>query len=975
MAKKYSITNIASLNSDITIQPKKKSMLCFTNLTCDNFLHQINSTSFSGNDLIITLNNNTKITLSNYIYQIKINSSRYFQFADGTTYDFLLSGKIDNPVNYTNPTKKTTLNAGIFNDDIDVSTYRFTKKVKISKKEYEYQEILDPNKSGLKINADYGDDKIKGSIYSDRIYGGYGDDIIDGGAGNDIIYGNQGKNTINYTKGDGNDIIYLTKGENLTLNLNGLSLSDIKSAIVGKDLILSYKINDTTFTINLKNFGKYDVTNNAVNTKKVKTDDTSSVLLTFNGITENAIDLRKDLIVPVNITKNYTGTYHNEYIDASNYEIKKKVKISKKKYEWITLEDASLKGLTIKTNVGENKVVGSQYSDKIYCGSGNNTIIGYYGNDTIYGGIGSNTFIFEDNYNNDILYSYSTTDTIKFSDITEKEQFTLTQNKNDLIISTKNSDNKTGNVTIKNYFATNYQGVQNVNYNFALNSAVFESTTITDLMKEVGINLSGSNVINGYYYYKNIITGSDNQDIIYGGQEDDVIISNNAYYRTKIKKKWVTQVGGDKIIGGKGNDTITTGNGNNLLYFDIGDGSDIINKSEGNDTLIFNQNVNLTFSRKENSNDLIIKYGENDSITLVDYFDSESSHNVKQYIINGSEAISLADSYELYTNTQQQTNRMRSGILTNSNPDLTDISEKTFNLDGTIETVKNGTFNTFNIKENSNFVELNLINSETTKLLGNTELYNSLVFEVDFEKLNFDFKNNNLSISGYGSENDTLKLNSYNLSNIDSYTQYFDTKLTYIPEYVSISSDTSGGNILKNYSYTYNSKIFTGLYLLKTNDYIINRIIYTNDINTNLYGTDENDLIYKGNNSDCSNTLEGSVISSGKGNDIIMVDNFNNKDYIAFNKDDGKDIIYLNDNLCNLKFDNSINLNDIQVNKNESDIVIRYTDNDDISIKLNNQINEAKLYLTNSDLQVIREYDIKLENNDIILNLISNGDS
>ena len=140
-----------------------------------------------------------------------------------------------------------------------------------------YDKKGNPLTKGVNINAGGGDDEITGSKFNDTIKGGLGE------------------NTINYSLGNGNDIINLTKGENLTIDLKGISASDVEYSVVKKDLVLTFSNGET---LTLKNFGTKDVTNNS--TKKV--ENTSSVVLTFDG--KNPIDLRMDNYLPTAIVEN-----------------------------------------------------------------------------------------------------------------------------------------------------------------------------------------------------------------------------------------------------------------------------------------------------------------------------------------------------------------------------------------------------------------------------------------------------------------------------------------------------------------------------------------------------------------------------------------------------------------------------------------------------------------------------------------------
>ena len=99
--------------------------------------------------------------------------------------------------------------------------------------------------------------------------------------------------------------------------------------------------------------------------------------------------------------------------------------------------------------------------------------------------------------------------------------------------------------------------------------------------------------------------------------------------------------------GGKGNDRLEGGWGNDTYLFNLGDGQDRIYDAQGNDTLILGNDINkhhLWFSR--NNKDLTIEVlGKNDSITIENWF-SGYGHRI--------EHIQASDGTELAAKTVQQ---------------------------------------------------------------------------------------------------------------------------------------------------------------------------------------------------------------------------------------------------------------------------------------------------------------------------------
>ncbi|MBJ9420121.1 putative Ig domain-containing protein [Acinetobacter oleivorans] len=97
--------------------------------------------------------------------------------------------------------------------------------------------------------------------------------------------------------------------------------------------------------------------------------------------------------------------------------------------------------------------------------------------------------------------------------------------------------------------------------------------------------------------------------------------------------------GNDVLTGGSGNDYLDGGSGNDSYVFNLGDGQDTIQSYENNnlkiDRIIFNEGIEASsVSVKRDGNDLVIKYSEQDQITVRSYFDStgEAAGRIDQIV-------------------------------------------------------------------------------------------------------------------------------------------------------------------------------------------------------------------------------------------------------------------------------------------------------------------------------------------------------
>ena len=509
-------------------------------------------------------------------------------------------------------------------------------------------------------------------VVAEVITGGNLNDTITGKRGADTITGGTGTNIVNFTRGDGNDVINLTKGENFTLNINdantSINLTSIRFEYSGKDLrIYTYSFSNNEY-ITLKNFAGTDVTNNATKTSP----DTSSVLL---GIGGKVYDLRKSLDVtdPNNPTavdlykfnlvagdKGFTGTYHNEVVNADGYLLKDKD--DNNIFPWSgDSYNEKLKGLKLDSGAGDDSITGSYYADTIIGGDGNDTLTGGYGadsisggngmdtisggynNDILSGGAGADKFEFSSNHGSDTITDADNTDTISVSDVV-KGDFRYGKNNNDLEIYYDNTYDEDNRIVVKDYFKK--QPEQRINTLLDKNGELVTLANIDYVLTGTGkINgTDGADVIYGSKSNDNIQGGKGN-DLIYGRAGADTISAGD---------------GNDTIYGGRGADSITGGMGENVIMYNSGDELD-------GDRIVLTKGENLTidvssFSSYANyeivGNDLKVKIGDK-SFTIVNFGKTDVTNNstkttedtssVKLQLSGGGEPVDLREVVKEFT--------------------------------------------------------------------------------------------------------------------------------------------------------------------------------------------------------------------------------------------------------------------------------------------------------------------------------------
>ena len=457
--------------------------------------------------------------------------------------------------------KALTVNAGKGNDTIDF-------------KKSKYKNTL---------NGEAGNDVIYGGKKADTINGGAGNDKITGGKGNDVIYTGAGKDIIYVNKGDGKDTIY-HQGKKTTIQVNGANKKDKVASFVkqGNDLIMTYQRKGVKLSksevYTLKGFFNADGTIKA----------SSKNIYLKNKKTQKVVDLlNKQGFSLKAVNGEIRGSYKSETINGTN---------------------------------GNDKLFGLGGNDKINGGSGNDKIYGGAGNDIINAGTGNNTIYLNKKEGTDTIVNGGGVDTLVFTNETDFKNLTFAYNGNDLKISANGTT-----AVLKDY-------------------------------KLGGHSAKYVKIGNNTYDVSNVIISSNER--VDGTSDDDIIIANDT-----TKYIIATQGGNDTICSGSNTGSINLGTGNNTVYVQdrlnnnspyvyLNTGNDTIYTTEtksaylyvtgsssggqgpengGNDTiywrggdtsLLFYKTdyADIIFTRENGSDDLVLRYGENNSVTLKGYY-------------------------------------------------------------------------------------------------------------------------------------------------------------------------------------------------------------------------------------------------------------------------------------------------------------------------------------------------------------------
>ncbi|WP_198555753.1 calcium-binding protein [Rahnella sp. AA] len=287
-------------------------------------------------------------------------------------------------------------------------------------------------------------------------------------------------------------------------------------------------------------------------------------------------------------------------------------------FEDKTLSIADLEAMLMVVNgtAGNDSLNGWYTADILTGGAGNDTLYGNAGNDILDGGAGndflnggtneSDTYLFAAGHGKDSVIDSATkneqADTLRFAGARVAEARFSKQGSN-LIIQAYGDDDA---VTLPDYF--NYASHRLLRF-------AFEDKTlgVADLEAKLMVvnGTAGNDYLNGWYA----------ADILTGGAGNDTLNGN---------------AGSDILDGGAGNDTLNGGTNESDTYlFAAGHGKDSVidsaTKDEQADTLRFAgaRAAEARFS-KQGSNLIIQAYGDDDAVTLPDYF-NYASHRLLRF--------------------------------------------------------------------------------------------------------------------------------------------------------------------------------------------------------------------------------------------------------------------------------------------------------------------------------------------------------
>ena len=304
---------------------------------------------------------------------------------------------------------------------------------------------------------------------------------------------------------------------------------------------------------------------------------------------------------------------------------------------------------------GDDVLHGNEGNDRLYGGAGHDTLDGGAGDDHLEGGnFESDTYIFRAGHGNDTVTDYGyndeQADTLRFEGA-QAEKAAFAREGNDLVVKAYGSDDR---VALKDYFySDNYS-----RYHFQ-----FEDSKMgrEDIIKKA-FDFTGTennDRINGWYSDDTIhggvgddtlyghggndtlhgdsgndgLSGGDGNDVLHGGEGDDSLggdSGNDVLHGGEGNDRLYGGAGHDTLDGGAGDDHLEGGNFESDTYiFRAGHGKDTVSdyaiEDKDADTLRFSgAKAADSRYRREGYHLIVNAYGENDAVTLNNYFHGDN---------------------------------------------------------------------------------------------------------------------------------------------------------------------------------------------------------------------------------------------------------------------------------------------------------------------------------------------------------------
>ncbi|MBB3117732.1 calcium-binding protein [Pseudoduganella violacea] len=481
-----------------------------------------------------------------------------------------------------------------------------------------------------------GDDLLEGGDGNDTLNGGLGNDTLNGGAGNDVYV---------FQRGSGHDTILESAGSK-TLRFTDLSVDELPALTrVGDDLIVSYG-NGDSITV-LKHFNGNPVHHfEFADGKSFTTEEILAVTPIRLGSGDDTADFTtsysiqvlggegNDSISVVNGHNRLSGEGGNDLLRGGEGHD--------------TLDGGSGNDTLIGGNgsdvlrggEGHDSLDGGAGNDLLQGDAGNDTLVGDNGSDTLVGGTGNDSYIIGANSLNTVIDNRDGgaghIDTLVFRDIDLSALTDVKRVGDDMVINWGPTWGAQHDVTVKNMFINAGYEITHLQFRKSATSNELVTYTLNDFLATRKYVMSTGNDKPIFTDANDTILGQTGNDILTGRGGNDILNGEG---------------GNDTLDGGTGNDTLVGGTGNDTYVFRVGSGQDLINTADQTvgriKTIRFTDVAsNELTSLERDVNNLIIRYGNNDKITVSGHF--ASINQIDQVNFSDGVSFNLSQLYAKY---------------------------------------------------------------------------------------------------------------------------------------------------------------------------------------------------------------------------------------------------------------------------------------------------------------------------------------
>lgn len=320
-------------------------------------------------------------------------------------------------------------------------------------------DIVISGDGGNIVDGGLGDDTLIGGAGDDYLYGNEGNDVLLGGADNDILYGGAGNDYLD--GGEGSDLLFGGAGDD---TLVWSADNDILCGNEGNDTFIVREGVEGQGQIkwerNYTNFGNDTVVFEG------EMAENSSIL--FNFADEIRMqDMRwsvngNDIVMTDNLgDESASVTFKDAFTSMAQNSGRVDMQFTNGS---LYVDDVMYNVQAGSGEVNANADT-ETYKGTILIGSeGDDRLVSGKGDDLMFGGAGSDTFVFGNTFGDDTIVGATSEDVIEFTNAFNAQEYSISQNNNDLVISYQQTGVSTENSVVLSDWFTSADKLDTVNF-------------------------------------------------------------------------------------------------------------------------------------------------------------------------------------------------------------------------------------------------------------------------------------------------------------------------------------------------------------------------------------------------------------------------------------------------------------------------------------------------------------------------------